>query len=67
VALVLRAALPLSFLFHHRDKTKTTMQGEKFTSVKSVGIAQDRNARFRRTMEVRCANNLFVCNHHVFK
>jgi protein phosphatase PTC1 len=27
------------------------MQGEKFHSVKSVGIAQDRNARFRRTME----------------
>jgi len=27
------------------------MQGEKFASVKAVGIAQDRNARFRRTME----------------
>ena len=39
------------FLFHrHQDNN---MQGEKFTSVKAVGIAQDRNARFRRTMEVR--------------
>lgn len=31
---------------------ETNMQGEKFASVKAVGMAQDRNARFRRTMEV---------------
>jgi len=34
-----------------RQQLAANMQGEKFASVKAVGMAQDRNARFRRTME----------------
>ena len=29
------------------------------TSVRSVGISHDRNARYRRTMEVQCRSKLF--------